>query len=89
MPVSDNDFNALKQRVDELETKAQILTNQNTNLQSQIDTLQNALDTQNQSIEKILGRLGGNDSDIEHIKAQNLVERAKLNKLKRQQKGLI
>ena len=89
MPVSDNDFNALKQRVDELETKAQILTTQNANLQSLIDALQGSIDTQSQSIEKILGRLGGNDSDIEHIKAQNLVERAKLNKLKRQQKGLI
>lgn len=89
MPVSDNDFNALKQRVSELETKAQNLTTQNANLQSLIDALQGSLDTQSQTIDKILGRLGGNDSDIEHIKAQNLVERAKLNKLKRQQKGLI
>ena len=85
MPVSDEDFNALKNSVRALADQINTFQASMGGIESRIDALQNSTDAKFSAVSK---KLDGAGKEIGELETQASFARSNLNKLKRQMKGL-
>ena len=85
MPVSDEDFNALKNSVRALADQINTFQASLGGLQNRIDALQSSMDEKFMAVSE---KLDGAGKEIGELEMQASFARSNLNKLKRQMKGL-
>lgn len=85
MPVSDEDFNALKNSVRALADQINTFQASMGGLQNRIDALQSSMDEKFMAVSE---KLDGAGKEIGELEMQASLARSNLNKLKRQMKGL-
>ena len=85
MPVSDEDFNALKNSVRALADQINTFQASMGGLQNRIDALQSSMDEKFMAVSE---KLDGAGKEIGEREMQASFARSNLNKLKRQMKGL-
>lgn len=85
MPVSDEDFNALKNSVRALAGQINTFQASMGGLQNRIDALQSSMDEKFMAVSE---KLDGAGKEIGELEMQASFARSNLNKLKRQMKGL-
>nr|WP_314470146.1 hypothetical protein [uncultured Campylobacter sp.]DAP93751.1 MAG TPA: hemolytic enterotoxin [Caudoviricetes sp.] len=85
MPVSDEDFNALKNSVRALADQINTFQASMGGLQNRIDALQSSMDEKFMAVSE---KLDGAGKEIGELEMQASFARSNLNKLKRQMKGL-
>ena len=85
MPVSDEDFNALKNSVRALADQINSFQASMGGLQNRIDALQSSMDEKFMAVSE---KLDGAGKEIGELEMQASFARSNLNKLKRQMKGL-
>lgn len=85
MPISDEDFNALKNSVRALADQINTFQASMGGLQNRIDALQSSMDEKFMAVSE---KLDGAGKEIGELEMQASFARSNLNKLKRQMKGL-